>query len=228
MSALEKGENLEETLKTLGSLGVGLCALRSPIPHVLAPFKEASPLKLINAGDGTNEHPTQALGDILTMRATGFDPRGKRILILGDSAHSRVSHSLCRFLPRFGAKIILASYHWLVDSSGEYLDTIRCHNLKEALGECDLVYLLRPQRERHQARGVSDEEYHHHWGLTPEILESSGKEDIPIYHAGPVNVGVEISRRLLDSPLYRGYDQVKYGVLLRRALILSMLGCTYP
>src|SRR5690606_12088130 len=114
-SSLQKGDNIEETFLTLWHQGVDLCVMRTSVSHQLSEFKNLPPIKLINGGDGINEHPTQALLDLYTLIDQGHDLNGKTVTIVGDSLHSRVTHSLLRLLPQFGAKIILCG-------PTEYLD----------------------------------------------------------------------------------------------------------
>ena len=160
------------------------------------------------------EHPTQALGDVFTMREMGFDLKKKCVAVIGDSIHSRVSHSLKKLLPLFGAYVIHAGPPSLADSSLTF---------KEAVERADLIYLLRVQRERHNEAAVSANEYHKHWGLDLSKVQKWGKKDVPVFHPGPTNIGVEISLDLARSPHYLGLLQVQHSTPLKAALIELML-----
>ncbi len=212
-SALGKGEELLETLRTLKALGVNLCILRTPEKTFL-PLQSEIPLKIINGGDGMGEHPCQALGDLFTMKETGFDLKNKCVVIVGDSIHSRVSHSLQKLLPLFGADIITTGPQSLTDSS---------LTLKEAVEKADLLYLLRVQRERHKNTDVAMDEYHRDWGLDLKKIQEWGKTGVPVFHPGPTNIGVEISRGLVNSPQYHGFLQVQHSIPLKTALMEYML-----
>lgn len=220
-SSLKKGESLEETITTLAHQGVGMCIIRTNVSHQLSQFKKTPPLKIINGGDGINEHPTQALLDLLTIIECKHGPKNKTIGIIGDCIHSRVGHSLCSLLPQFGMKVILCGPEEFLPQNAT-LDYEMTSSLDEAMAKCDILYLLRIQKERHLNKSIrTDEEYHQKYGINSEKLKKYSKF-IPLYHPGPANIGVEISMEALKSPHYFGYEQVNNSIYMRMAIIKSM------
>lgn len=223
-SSLKKGESLEETFLTLFNQGVNLCIFRSNISHQLSQFRESPPIKIINGGDGVNEHPTQALLDLYTLFELSPELEGKTIAIFGDNIHSRVGHSLIKLLPQFGMKVILCGpKHFLPEQNslpaGVELSTDRDETIKK----CDFLYLLRIQKERHQNQiELSDSDYLNTYGVSLEHLKKMQKL-IPVLHPGPANIGVELDNHLIKSSLYNGYLQVQNSVPMRMAIIQSML-----
>ena len=225
-SSLKKGESLLETLRTLHAQGVDLCVIRSKISHELNSFKENPPIKIINGGDGINQHPTQALLDLFTMKEIGMKLKGKTIAIIGDTKHSRVCHSLLDLLPHYGTKIILCGPKECLHDQDEikkYPSVSVSTDVDETIASADLLYLLRIQKERH---GSSDtcyyENYPKNYGIDLKRMERLGKK-VPIFHPGPANVGVEISRDIMDCPLYFGYEQVHNSIFMRMAIIQAVL-----
>lgn len=221
-SSLQKGESIEETLLTLWYQGVDICVLRTSVSNQLREFKEKPPIKLINGGDGINEHPTQALLDLFTLIDSGYELEGKTISIVGDSRHSRVTHSLARLLPQFGAKVILCgpkSYLYDTEDGIEHST-----DLDEALSRSDFLYMLRIQKERHNSPEYTKiyETYNQNFGITLERLKKHNKK-IPILHPGPANIGVEIAADVLKSELFLGYEQVVNSVYTRMAILMAML-----
>lgn len=225
-SSLKKGESLEETLKTLHSQGVDLCIIRTNVSNELTPFKGKPPIKIINGGDGTHQHPTQALLDLFTMREIGLDLEGKTIAIIGDTIHSRVGHSLMDLLPLYGAKIILCGPPECLPNEVElknYPAVSLSTDVDETIEASDLLYLLRIQKERHAGKNVDYyETYPQKYGISVERLKKHNKV-IPVFHPGPANVGVEISKDLIDSQYYFGYEQVHNSIFMRMAIIQAVL-----
>ncbi|MCR9203681.1 MAG: aspartate carbamoyltransferase catalytic subunit [Halobacteriovoraceae bacterium] len=225
-SSLKKGESLEETLKTLHSQGVDLCIIRSNISNELTQFKSDAPIKIINGGDGTHQHPTQALLDLFTMQEIGLKLKGKTVAIIGDTLHSRVGHSLLDLLPMFGAKIILCGPKVCLPDESEFKDdpnVILSNDVDETIAQSDLLYLLRIQKERHAGEDVSYyDTYPQDYGVSVERLKNH-KKVIPVFHPGPANVGVEITKDLIDSPYYFGYEQVHNSIFMRMAIIQAVL-----
>ena len=223
-SSLKKGESLEETFLTLFNQGVNLCIFRSSVSHQLAQFRESPPIKIINGGDGVNEHPTQALLDLYTLFELSTELEGKTIAIFGDNIHSRVGHSLIKLLPQYGMRVILCGpKHFLPDQNtlpaGIEISTDRDQTIKE----CDFLYLLRIQKERHQNQiEFSDVDYLKTYGVSLELLKKMQKL-IPVLHPGPANIGVELDTALIKSSLYNGYLQVQNSIPMRMAIIQSML-----
>lgn len=226
-SSLKKGESLEQTLLTLHYQGIDLCIVRSSLNHVLTPFKKSPPIKLINGGDGTNEHPTQALLDLLTMIDCTGDLeslKGKTLAILGDNTHSRVGHSLIKLLPQFGVKVILCGPEEFLPAKPERIESINYSTDRNStIKTCDFLYLLRIQNERHNADSfLSVKEYISNYGVTLKLLKKLNKL-IPVFHPGPANIGIEIDQELITSSLYMGHRQVKNSVPMRMAIMQSML-----
>lgn len=220
-SSLKKGESLEQTLLTLNDQGVDLCIIRTSVSHQLSEFKDRPPIKIINGGDGVNEHPTQALLDIFTLIENGIELKNKTFCIAGDNIHSRVGHSLIKLLKHFDAKVLLFGPKvFLPEQSDDYEIT---HERDEVLEKADIIYLLRVQTERHSA----DKEnivnnYADNYGFNFEMISNTNKK-IPVLHPGPANIGVEISDDLINSEYYLGHEQVRNSIYLRMALIQSML-----
>ncbi len=224
-SSLKKGESLEETFLTLFYQGVNLCIFRTSTSHQLSAFRGAPPLKLVNGGDGINEHPTQALLDLYTLgQLANGELNGKTISIIGDNIHSRVAHSLIKLLPQYGMKVILSGpKDYLPDPK-----TLPAHveistNRNETVLKSDFIYLLRIQKERHA--GAANAHYDHyleHYGVSLELLRSLNKL-IPVLHPGPANIGVELDQALIKSSLYKGYLQVENSIPMRMAIIEAML-----
>ncbi len=220
-SSLQKGESIEETLLTLWYQGVDICVLRTSVSNQLSEFKNNPPIKLINGGDGINEHPTQALLDLFTLIDQGLELDGKTVTIVGDSKHSRVTHSLVRLLPQFGAKVILCGpKEYLYEDKNVQLMT----NLDEALAQSDILYMLRIQKERHNSPEYTKiyESYNQNFGIDLAKLKKHNKA-IPVLHPGPANIGVEIASDVLKSELFLGYQQVVNSVYTRMAILMAML-----
>ncbi len=221
-SSLKKGESLEQTLLTLHDQGVDLCIIRTSVSHQLAEFKNKPPIRIINGGDGVNEHPTQALLDIFTLIENGIELKDKVFCIAGDNIHSRVGHSLIELLPHFGAKILLfGPKSFQPDNVSEDIEVT--YEREEVLKRADILYLLRVQAERHSpAEGNQVENYAENFGFTLSMIESMNRK-VPVLHPGPANIGVEICNELINSKYYLGHEQVRNSIYLRMALIQSML-----
>jgi len=224
-SSLKKGESLEETFLTLFNQGVNLCIFRGSVSHQLSQFRENPPIKLINGGDGVNEHPTQALLDLFTLIEMEPNLEGKTLAIFGDNIHSRVGHSLCKLLPLFGMKVILCGpKHFLPEQKQLPVGVAWSDNRDETLAKCDYIYLLRIQKERHDPEVAASDsiDYHNTFGVTLDQLKRMNKL-IPVLHPGPANIGVELDHALIKSSLYKGYEQVQNSIPMRMAIIQSML-----
>lgn len=219
-SSMQKGETLEETLYTLKAQGVNLAIIRRSIPGELHHFKLAPPVALINGGDGMHQHPTQALLDLLTMMENGENPKGKTVAIIGDSRHSRVTHSLLQLFEMWDTKVILCGPQSSLPRSYSSGHISWCFDVAEAIEKADILYLLRMQNERHanfqQANFFAD--YAALFQINEERLKGRNR---PVYHPGPSNISVEISKEVLKGPLYRGYSQVEHAIYLRMALLWS-------
>lgn len=223
-SSLKKGESLEETFLTLFNQGVNLCIFRGSVSHQLSEFRESPPIKIINGGDGVNEHPTQALLDLYTLLELSPELEGKTLAIFGDNIHSRVGHSLIKLLPQFGMKVIICGPKDFLPEKNTLPPGIEwSDNRDETLKRCDFIYLLRIQKERHDSSlKKTDDDYPSNFGVTLEHLKKMNKL-IPVLHPGPANIGVELDHALIKSSLYKGYLQVQNSIPMRMAIIQSML-----
>lgn len=221
-SSLKKGETLEQTLHTLHAQGVDLCIIRTSVSNQLSEFKKFPPIKIINGGDGTHQHPTQALLDFFTMLEVGLNPKETTLAIIGDVYHSRVGHSLIDLLPRFGIKIILCGPAECLPESVPEGVTIT-DNRDEAIEKATALYLLRIQKERHQGvEAAYYPTYPEKYGVSLDLLKKM-KKPMPIFHPGPANIGVEISKDLIESDLYMGHLQVRNSIFVRMAIIQAIL-----
>ncbi|MFA6238603.1 MAG: aspartate carbamoyltransferase catalytic subunit [Bacteriovorax sp.] len=226
-SSLKKGESLEETFLTLFNQGVNLCIFRSSVSHQLSQFRESPPIKIINGGDGVNEHPTQALLDFFTLKGLTPELSGKTLAIFGDNIHSRVGHSLTKLLPMFGMKVILCGPKVFLPEKSELPPGVELSTDRdETLKKCDFIYLLRIQKERHldahSTQLSNDDDYHNTYGVSLQLLKHINKL-VPVLHPGPANIGVELDAALIKSSLYQGYLQVQNSIPMRMAIIQSML-----
>ncbi len=218
-SSVAKGESLIDTGKTLQSMGVDVIVLRHPMsgaPHLLAKHVSAS---VINAGDGINEHPTQALLDMFTIRQKKGTLEGVKVAIIGDILHSRVARSNVWGLTTMGAEVRVAGPTTLMPPDIEKMGAKVFYRVEEAIKGADVVMGLRLQRERQQ-KGLlpSLREYTHLFGITQERMRLA-KADALIMHPGPVNRGVEISSDLVDGEHSVINEQVTNGVAIRMALL---------
>lgn len=221
-SSLKKGESLEQTLLTLYAQGVDLCIIRTSVSHQLAQFKENPPLKIINGGDGTHQHPTQALLDFFTMVEAGLVPEETTLAIIGDLYHSRVGSSLIDLLPQFGIKIILCGPKECLPKEVP-AGIEMTENRDEAIEKASALYLLRIQKERHQGvEAAYYDTYPKNYGVNMNLLKKMNKP-LPIFHPGPANIGLEISEDLIKSDLYLGHLQVRNSIFMRMAIIQAIL-----
>ena len=221
-SSLLKGESLRETLSTFYNQGVDLCIMRTNINNQFSSFKEFPPIKIINGGDGTNQHPTQALLDLFTMFEIGFNLREKTIAIIGDNIHSRVGHSLIDLFPLFHANVILCGPQEFLPKKVPPKVTTST-DLDHTLQKSDMLYLLRIQKERHMGKiKYPIDSYHQDYGMDLKRLKKHNKK-IPIFHPGPANIGVEISQDLYSSPYVFAQKQVQNSIYMRMAIIQAIL-----
>ena len=222
-SSLKKGESLEETFLTLFHQGVDLCVFRSSVSNQLSQFRQSPPIKLVNGGDGVNEHPTQALLDLLTLLELTPDLDGKTISIIGDNIHSRVSHSLIKLLSLYGMKIILCGPKEFLPARLNLPTNVELlTDRDETLIRSDFIYLLRIQKERHCESFTTNDQYLETNGVSLNLLKKLNKL-IPVLHPGPANIGVELDLPLIKSSLYKGYQQVENSISMRMAIIEAIL-----
>lgn len=226
LSSVQKGESLRETFLTLKALGADMVIYRTNKSRELHDLKEHPPFKIINAGDGVNQHPTQALLDLFTMVECGHDPEGKTISIIGDCLHSRVCHSLVELLSMWGAKVLLVGPSNMLPNETNHENVELETDLDKAIERSDFLYPLRIQFERHgkdeYEEDLFSKNYHEQYGINLERLKKLNK-NIPVYHAGPANIGVEISQDIVDSELYMAYEQVEHSIPMRTAIIRCLL-----
>ena len=223
-SSVSKGESLKDTALTLQAMGADAIVIRhssSGSPHTLTRWVEAS---VINAGDGTHEHPTQALLDLFTIREhfPSFD--GLRVAVVGDVLHSRVARSGTLALARMGAQVTLVGPPTLIPPEAPTWGAEVSYELDPVLPKLDVCYMLRVQRERQRQQYFpSVREYSRRYGLTPERVATL-PEDALVMHPGPMNRGVEIASDVADLPRAVITDQVANGIAVRMALLYLMLG----
>jgi aspartate carbamoyltransferase catalytic subunit len=223
-SSVVKGETLLDTARTVQALGADFIILRhscSGTAHFLAKSLDAS---IINAGDGTNEHPTQALLDLFTIKEKKGVIRGLEVAIIGDILHSRVAKSNIYALKKMGANIRLIGPPTLVPSYIKELGVSIFSDMKTGLKGADVVMMLRIQMER-QGKGFfpSTIEYFRNWGMTSEHLAQAEKDAL-VMHPGPMNRGVEISSDVADGPKSVIMEQVTNGLAVRMAVLYLLSG----
>jgi len=224
-SSAAKGETLLDTVNNILSMKVDVVVMRhsaSGAPHFLA---KHIPAAIVNAGDGINEHPTQALLDAFSIREKMGSLEGKKIAILGDIMHSRVALSNIYLLKKMGAEVMVAGPPTLIPKYMEQAFDVRVeYNLKKALQWCDVANVLRIQLERqNQVLFSSLREYNLAYGVKKEMLDGLGKE-IVIMHPGPINRGVEIDSDVADSKQSIILQQVENGVAVRMAVLYLLAG----
>jgi aspartate carbamoyltransferase catalytic subunit len=239
-SSMKKGESLRDTVETVEALGVDLLVVRHPSSgacHQVAGWTRRA--RVVNAGDGWHEHPTQALLDCFTVRqvlaeregrnALGVDCfEGLRVLIVGDVRHSRVARSQILAYDALGATVTLAAPGTLLPPSLEGWPVSVAPDLDEALAKADVVSLLRLQTERGSGSSLpSLREYTEHWGLTGRRADLLAPGAI-VTHPGPIVRGVEIAGEVADLPVTVATRQVTNGVAVRMAVLFLLLGGGVP
>jgi len=224
-SSVSKGETLLDTVNNILSMKVDMVVMRhsaSGAPHFLA---KHIPAAIINAGDGINEHPTQALLDALSIQERLGTLEGKKVVLVGDIMHSRVALSNIYLLNKMGAEVMVAGPPTLIPKYiQEALNVKVEYNIKKALEWCDVANVLRIQLERqNQVLFSSLREYNLAYGVSKKLLESLKKE-IVIMHPGPINRGVEIDSDVADSNQSIILQQVENGVAVRMAALYLLAG----
>jgi aspartate carbamoyltransferase catalytic subunit len=223
-SSVVKGEGLIDTAMTVQALGADFIIIRhtsSGAPHLLAKHLRAS---VINAGDGTNEHPTQALLDAFTIKEKKGRIKGLQIAIVGDIAHSRVAKSNIYCLTNLGATVRLIGPPTLIQKEVKEMGVEVFHNMEEGLKGVDVLIMLRIQMER-QGKGFfpSTDEYSRNWGLTPARLLLA-EDNAIVMHPGPMNRGIEIVSEIADGPRSVILEQVTNGIAVRMAVMYLLSG----
>lgn len=232
-SSAVKGESLRDTVETIDAMGVDAMIVRHRSAGAPLRVTDWVSSSVINAGDGTHEHPTQALLDCFTIREALADRRdgetpgdlsGLRIGIVGDVKHSRVARSNVLAFTALGAQVVLIAPRTLLPASLDGWPVTATGDLDEVLGDLDVVYLLRIQSERlGEVLLPSLAEYHWRFGLTRERAARLRKEAV-VLHPGPMIRGVEISPEVADLPVTLVTRQVRNGVLVRQAVLFHLLG----
>ncbi len=223
-SSLSKGETVLDTVRNLEALKVDMMVIRhaaAGVPYLIAKQSSAS---VINAGDGSHEHPTQALLDLFTILDKRSRIQGLTVAIIGDIAHSRVARSNIWGLTKLGAKVIVCGPPTLIPPQIESLGVKVTYHIEEALRQADVLMLLRIQHERQEAMLVpSLREFRLRYGIDRERLKLA-KPDVLIMHPGPVNRGVELDSAVADGPSSAILDQVTNGLAVRMAVLYLVSG----
>lgn len=218
-SSVKKGETLIDTVNNILSMKVDMVVMRHPNPGAAKFLSERTNTRVVNAGDGTHEHPTQGLLDAYSIRERLGSVEGKKVVIVGDILHSRVALSNIYTLQKLGAEVMVCGPTTLIP---KYIHTLGVkveHNLRRALDWCDVANMLRIQLERQDIQYFpSLREYAMQYGLNKEMLDSLDKE-IVVMHPGPINRGVEITSDVADSKQSIILQQVENGVAVRMAVI---------
>lgn len=218
-SSVKKGETLVDTVNNILSMKVDMVVMRHPNPGAAEFLSERVKARVINAGDGTHEHPTQALLDSYSIRERLGSVAGKKVVIVGDILHSRVALSNIYALQKQGAEVMVCGPTTLIPKYIHELGVLVSHNLKEALEWCDVANMLRIQLERQDIKFFpSLREYTMLFGLNKQMLDELDKK-IVVMHPGPINRGVEITSDVADSDQAIILDQVENGVAVRMAII---------
>ncbi|MGI5237594.1 aspartate carbamoyltransferase catalytic subunit [Dactylosporangium sp. CA-139066] len=223
-SSVSKGESLKDTALTLQAMGADAVVVRHPAsgaPHRLANWVEGS---VVNAGDGTHEHPTQALLDAYTMRSRLGRLAGLNVAIVGDVLHSRVARSNVQLLHTLGAKVTLVAPPTLLPVGVDAWPAKTCYDLDAVVPDADVVMMLRVQRERmNQAYFPSEREYSRRYGFDVPRMRRLPEHAI-VMHPGPMNRGMEIAPEVADSARSTIVEQVANGVSVRMAVLYLLLG----
>ena len=223
-SSVSKGETLIDTVKNILSMKVDMVVMRHPAPGACVFLSKHIDAQIINAGDGTHEHPTQALLDAYSIREKLGTVKGKKVVIVGDILHSRVALSNILCLQKLGAEVMVCGPTTLIP---KFIDTLGVkveHDLMKALQWCDVANMLRIQLERQDIKYFpSLREYSMLYGLNKDRLDALNKE-IVIMHPGPINRGVEITSDVADSSHSIILDQVENGVATRMAIMYLLAG----
>jgi aspartate carbamoyltransferase catalytic subunit len=223
-SSVSKGETLIDTVKNILSMKVDMVVMRHPAPGACIFLSKHIDAQIINAGDGTHEHPTQALLDAYSIREKLGTVKGKKVVIVGDILHSRVALSNILCLQKLGAEVMVCGPTTLIP---KYINTLGVKvesDLMKALNWCDVANMLRIQLERQDIKYFpSLREYSMLYGLNKKRLDELNKE-IVIMHPGPINRGVEITSDVADSKHSIILDQVENGVATRMAIMYLLAG----
>lgn len=223
-SSVKKGETLIDTVNNILAMKVDMVVMRHPSPGAPVFLSKHINASIINAGDGTHEHPTQALLDAYSIREKLGSVAGKKIAIIGDIRHSRVALSNIFCLKKLGAEVMVAGPPTLIPMYIESLGVQVEYDVRKALEWCDVANILRIQLERQEIQYFASlREYALYFGINKKLLDEIGK-DIVIMHPGPINRGVEITSDVADSEHSIILDQVENGVAIRMAVLYLLSG----
>ena len=223
-SSVKKGESLRDTIETISAMGVDAIVVRhgsAGVPWMLPRWTDAA---VINAGDGSHEHPTQALLDCYTIRKNLGELNGKRIAIVGDIKHSRVARSNVKAFLALGASVTLVGPKTLMPFNTDDWGVETTDQFDSVIGDSDVLYMLRMQLERQQKSFVpSLREYAKEYGLSDSRAQSMKPESL-IMHPGPMNRGIEVSSNIKEHPKSVVNNQVANGVIIRMSALYYLLG----
>ena len=223
-SSLKKGETLVDTANNILSMKVDILVMRHPHSGAAKFLSEKTNTVIINAGDGTHEHPTQALLDCYSIKQKLGEVEGKKVVLIGDIKHSRVALSNIFALQKLGAKVMVCGPTTLIPKYIKDLGVEVSHDMEKALKWCDVANVLRIQLERQDIQYFpSIREYAQQFQVNKEILQNI-KKPITILHPGPINRGVEITSEIADSDNSIILNQVENGVAVRMAIIYLLAG----
>jgi len=223
-SSLKKGETLVDTANNILSMKVDILVMRHPRSGAAKFLSEKTNTVIINAGDGTHEHPTQALLDCYSIKEKLGEVEGKKVVLIGDIKHSRVALSNIFALQKLGAKVMVCGPTTLIPKYIKDLGVEVSHDMEKALKWCDVANVLRIQLERQDIQYFpSIREYSQQFQVNKEILQNI-KKPITILHPGPINRGVEITSEIADSDNSIILNQVENGVAVRMAIIYLLAG----
>jgi aspartate carbamoyltransferase catalytic subunit len=218
-SSTTKGETLIDTVKNIESMGVDMFVVRHSFSGSVKFIADNTKAHVINAGDGTNEHPTQSLLDLFTIKEKKGRLEGLNVAIIGDITHSRVARSNAWAMKKLGVNLKFFGPNTMMPKDYEPLGATMCKSIDEAVEDCDVIMMLRIQLER---QGIallpSLREYSHLFGLNEQRL-AKAKKDAIIMHPGPINRGVELPSMLADCKNSVILEQVENGVAVRMAVI---------
>jgi len=227
-SSVKKGETLRDTAENIEAMKIDMIVIRHGAPgapHFLAGLLDA---KVVNAGDGAHEHPTQGLLDLFTLREKWGSLRGRKVVVVGDITHSRVARSNIYGLVTMGAEVTVCGPPTLVPPGIEAMGARVENRLERAMEGADAVNVLRIQLERQKAgRFPSTDEYAARWGINRRVLERA-QPDCIVMHPGPMNRGIEIAQDVADGDRSVILEQVTNGVAVRMAVLYLLSGAEAP
>jgi aspartate carbamoyltransferase catalytic subunit len=221
----KKGETLVDTIKNIEAMRPDILVIRHNISGSPGQVADVTSAHVINAGDGMHEHPTQALLDLMTINEKKGRLKGLKVGIAGDVLHSRVARSNMLLMKKMGMDVTVGGPRTLVPREVEDVYGVKvCYNIREAVGDLDVLMLLRVQHERMGEQFFpSSREYARHFGIDDEALRDA-KDSLMIMHPGPVNRGVELSAEVADGERSIILDQVTNGVAVRMAVLYLLIG----